>query len=503
MAARPRAAAASTLDVDRSTSQLDGADREVLALLVAWAPAEASRVGEVALFEPDDGARILGRGDSSGAGERVWFQRQRPGVSERTGPLTSPGLSREQLRVRVENGSLRVERVGKCPVLLAGREVDTCTLRPGDALVLRGQMVLYCTRRPWSMAPLASARLEDAPVFGAPDRHGIVGESPVTWRLRDRLAWTAGAEEHTLLLGESGSGKELCARAIHALGARRKGPFVARNAATIPASLVDAELFGNVKGYPNPGMPERPGLVGAADGGTLFLDEIGELPSELQANLLRVLDEYGEYHSLGATQSRRASFRLVGATNRDPSALKHDLAARLVVRLTVPGLGERRDDIPFLVRHLLARAAEKSPAATARFTPPGAAGEGPRVKASLIEGALRHPYTTHVRELNGLLWSAMSASAGDAIEWSDPSPPEKAAAVSARSGDVPCPVRAPDDSAPPEPPAAPEPTESEIRASLAANKGNILHTARALGLTSRYVLYRLMKRYGIATTEEG
>ena len=131
--------------------------------MIAWAPAEASRIGEVALFEPEDGARILGRGDLAGAGERVWFQRQRPGVSERTGPLASPGLSREQLRVRAESGSLRVDRVGKCPVLLAGRPVDTCVLRPGDALVLRGQMVLYCTRRPWSMAPLTSARLEDAP----------------------------------------------------------------------------------------------------------------------------------------------------------------------------------------------------------------------------------------------------------------------------------------------------------------------------------------------------
>ena len=509
MAAHPRTAAASTLDVDRSTSPFSAADREVLALMIAWAPAEPSRVGEVALFEPEDGARILGRGDLSGAGERVWFQRQRPGVSERTGPLASPGLSREQLRVRAESGSLRVDRVGKCPVLLAGRPVDTCVLRPGDALVLRGQMVLYCTRRPWSMAPLTSARLEDAPVFGAPDKHGIVGESPATWHLRDRLAWTAGAEEHTLLLGGSGSGKELCARAIHALGARRKGPFVARNAATIPASLVDAELFGNVKGYPNPGMPERPGLVGAADGGTLFLDEIGELPSELQANLLRVLDEYGEYHSLGATHARRSSFRLVGATNRDPSALKHDLAARLVVRLTVPGLGERRDDIPFLVRHLLARAAERSPAATGRFTASGE--EGPRVKASVIEGALRHPYTTNIRELNGLLWSAMSASPGDAIEWSDPSMSEKAAAVSARGGDAVSArggdgvsaARTPEDSAPAEPPAAPEPTESEIRAALAANRGNILHTARALGLTSRFVLYRLMKRHGIVTKEEG
>ncbi len=95
-----------------------------------------------------------------------------------------------------------------------------------------------------------------------------------------------------------------------------------------------------MKGYPNPGMPERLGLIGTADGGTLFLDEIGSSRRACQANLLRVLDEGGEYHRLGTSAASRARFRLLGATNRDPASLKHDLAARLVLRLSVPGLDD-------------------------------------------------------------------------------------------------------------------------------------------------------------------
>ncbi|WP_437755845.1 sigma 54-interacting transcriptional regulator [Sorangium sp. So ce1389] len=483
----------STVDTGSSRGVLPGPrDHEAPALMIAWAAAEPERVGEVALFEPDEGARILGRGEPAGGagGARVVFHRQRPGVLERTAPLGSPGLSREQLRVRLEGRGLRIERVGKCAMELRSERVDRCVLEPGDALLLKGQLLLFCTRRPREIERLHSASLADAPAFGAPDVHGIVGESPAIWRLRDQLAWVAKADEHTLVLGGSGSGKELCARAVHALSARARGPFVARNAATIPQGLIDAELFGNVKGYPNPGMPERPGLIGAADGGTLFLDEIGELPQGLQANLLRVLDEGGEYHALGGSTARRSRFRLLGATNRDPAALKHDLAARLVLRLDVPGLDERRDDIPLLARHLLQRAAAKSPEATRRFlTSPGAG--APRVKASLVEHLLRTRYTTNMRELGALLWRAMSASTGDSIEWTSGSMTTPPTGLPP-SQDEPSPAAEAATTA-----EAREPSEAEIRARLEEHGGNIVRTAQALGLSSRYVLYRLMRKHGI------
>src|SRR5690606_5383103 len=104
---------------------------------------------------------------------------------------------------------------------------------------------------------------------------GIVGESPAAWALRDELAFVAARDLHVLLHGATGTGKELAARAIHGLGRSAGREMIARNAATLPAGIADAELFGNAKDYPNPGMRERPGLVGAADGSTLFLDELG------------------------------------------------------------------------------------------------------------------------------------------------------------------------------------------------------------------------------------
>lgn len=155
--------------------------------------------------------------------------------------------------------------------------------------------------------------------------------------------------------------------------------------------------------YPNPGMAERPGLIGSADGGTLFLDEIGELPQSLQANLLRVLDEGGEYHNLGGTTTKRANFRLLGATNRAPETLKHDLAARLVLRLAVPDIDERREDIPLFVRHLLQRALTKSPEAVARFFTPTNGSSEPNIRANLIDNLMKYSYTTNIRELDALL----------------------------------------------------------------------------------------------------
>src|SRR5690606_25111169 len=129
----------------------------------------------------------------------------------------------------------------------------------------------------------------------------------------------------------------------------------------------DAELFGNVKNYPNPGMPERAGLIGEADGSTLFLDEIGDLPNAHQVHLLRVLDDDGEYQRLGESKVRRSSFRLVAATNRPFESLKHDFLARFTHRVTVPGLPERRDDIPLILDSILRRIAKRNATIAARF----------------------------------------------------------------------------------------------------------------------------------------
>lgn len=474
-------------------ADLSSAEPQVLALMIAWLPAEPSRVGEVALFAAGEGARILGRGGSNDGGtERVAFYRQRPGSFERQPSLSSPGISREQLRIRVQGDKLHIEKIGKCALEVGGQKVEECLIEPGEFVLLKGQVLLYCTRRSRRMDVLRTASAKVAPTFGMPDVHGLVGESPAAWHLRDLLAWMAVADGHTLLLGGSGSGKELCARAVHTLSGRSKGPFVARNAATIPAGIIDAELFGNVKNYPNPGMAERPGLIGSADCGTLFLDEIGELPQSLQANLLRVLDEGGEYHNLGGTAAKKSNFRLLGATNRDPQSLKHDLAARLVLRVHVPGLDERREDIPLLVRHLLRRALEKSPEAVQRFFTQVNGESEPNLRASLIEFLMKRSYPTNIRELDGLLWHAMSSSSGSLIQWTgDTSAPAHSQSEPPRSSEDST------DNATDEPTR--EITEAEIRATLTEQNGNIVRTAKVLGLSSRYVLYRMMRKYGIAT----
>jgi DNA-binding NtrC family response regulator len=319
----------------------------------------------------------------------------------------------------------------------------------------------------------------------------MLGESPASWTLRDQIAFAAKSTSHVLICGDSGTGKELAARAIHRLSARASRPVVARNAATFPSGLIDAELFGNAKNYPNPGMPERPGLVGQASGGSLFLDEIGELPHDLQAHLLRVLDEHGEYQRLGEATTRQSDLRHIGATNRDASSLKHDLLARLAVRIEMPSLDARREDIPLLVRLLLLEAAKKSPEIGGRFVGLVAGRPEARVDPLLLDSLIRRSYSTNVRELDSLLLRAMGASPSDVVVLTDEASATRAEArVPRAGGDLS--LR-----------ASREPTAEEIRVRVRQESGNIRRAAAALGLPSRYVLYRLMRKYGIDVKNEG
>lgn len=159
---------------------------------------------------------------------------------------------------------------------------------------------------------------------------------------------------HVLVVGASGSGKEPVTRAIHRRSAFENKELILRNASAMPEGIADVELFGSAKNYPLAGMPERPGLIGAANRTTLYLDDFGEMPTQVQAHLLRVFDE-GEYQRLGETKIHDVRFRLIAATNCPLSSLKHDVGARLQSKVNLPDLNQRRADIPLLIRYLLPR----------------------------------------------------------------------------------------------------------------------------------------------------
>ncbi|MGE0813920.1 MAG: sigma 54-interacting transcriptional regulator [Vicinamibacterales bacterium] len=207
------------------------------------------------------------------------------------------------------------------------------------------------------VAPLV-ASMEGAPVEApAEPPFGIVGVSDAIARLRARIPRAAAALVPVLVEGESGVGKELVARALHAASPRRHGPFVAVNCAALADELVDAELFGHARGAFTGAALDRRGLVEEAHTGTLFLDEVADLTPRAQAKLLRVLQE-GEVRRLGETAARRVDVRIVSATNRPlreevaAGRFRLDLRFRLdVVRLVVPPLRERRDDIAVLADH--------------------------------------------------------------------------------------------------------------------------------------------------------
>jgi DNA-binding NtrC family response regulator len=432
----------------------------------------STRLGELLALPHVEVDVAFGRG-AAGADdtfERITLRRERPGSRENAAPLRNPFLSRTQLKLRASADGVHVENVGKRTIAIDGDVASEGTVRVGGTLLIKGMILFQCVRRPAMHALTVPLPMHP---FGEADAVGIVGESPAVWMLREQVAFAAARAPHVLLLGQSGTGKELVAQALHRLSPRGKRAMVARNAATFPSGLIDAELFGNVAGYPNPGMPERPGVVGEADGSTLFLDEIGELSSELQAHLLRFLDERGEYQRLGDARRRSADVRVVAATNRPASELKHDLAARLQIRIDVPSLDDRPEDVPLLARHLLRKIAARDGAIADRFF----AGGEPRVSASLVRALLSHRHATNVRGLEALLWCALSTSRGGDVDATD----EVLAMVDEATERTATTTRR-------------EVTTEEIAAAMEKHRGVHEKVWRELGLPNRHVLQRLLKK---------
>src|SRR6202044_3628460 len=194
---------------------------------------------------------------------------------------------------------------------------------------------------------------------------GIIGKSSVLRRLLQMVETVAGGDSTVLLLGETGTGKELIARAIHGLSPREARPFVKLNCAAIPTGLLESELFGHERGSFTGAIAQKIGRLEVAHQGSLFLDEIGDIPLELQPKLLRVLQER-EFERLGSTRTQKVDVRIVAATHRDLEGMivekqfRSDLYYRLnVFPIRVPPLRERPEDIPLLVQHFVQQAARR------------------------------------------------------------------------------------------------------------------------------------------------
>jgi formate hydrogenlyase transcriptional activator len=238
----------------------------------------------------------------------------------------------------------------------------------------------------------------------------IVGQSRVLKAVLKQVETVAPTDSTVLIYGETGTGKELLARAIHDLSSRRQGTFVKLNCAAIPTGLLESEMFGHEKGAFTGAIAQRIGRFELAHRGSMFLDEVGEIPLELQTKLLRVLQER-EFERLGSSRTIRTDARLVAATNRDLAALveerqfRADLYYRInVFPITVPPLRDRRDDIPLLVRYFVQQYARRM---NRRIT---------NIPADAMQALTRYHWPGNIRELQNFIERAVIVSPGPTLQ---------------------------------------------------------------------------------------
>jgi len=238
----------------------------------------------------------------------------------------------------------------------------------------------------------------------------IVGTSAALKAVLKQVEVVAPTESTVLILGETGTGKELIARAIHTASSRSGRPFVKLNCAAIPTGLIESELFGHEKGAFTGAIAQRIGRFELADGGTIFLDEVGDIPLELQTKLLRVLQER-EFERLGSTRTLRTDARLIAATNRElrkmveQQKFREDLFYRLnVFPISVPALRERSEDIPLLVNHFAQRFARRMNRTIET------------IPAETMAALTRYPWPGNIRELQNLIERAVILSHGPVLQ---------------------------------------------------------------------------------------
>jgi DNA-binding NtrC family response regulator len=314
----------------------------------------------------------------------------------------------------------------------------------------------------------------------APD--GLVGRSGGMLAVYKQIALACGSDAPVLVTGETGTGKELVARAIHRNGPRAGRPFVPVNCGALPEGLLESELFGHVRGSFTGAVADKRGLFDEARGGTLFLDEIGEMSPALQVRLLRAL-ESGEVRPVGSTRASSVDVRVIAATHRDleratrEGRFREDLFYRLhVFVIKVPALRERREDVPLLAAHFLAGFAARGRGASA-LTP------------AALAALAAHDWPGNVRELENTLERLVAEARGATLDVGDLPP-----AFRSRPASLEQPLFA----------GLPKLEELEsryLRHVLAEVKGNRSRAAEVLGIDRR-TLYRMAERFGIELAEE-
>lgn len=325
--------------------------------------------------------------------------------------------------------------------------------------------------------------LAPAPVLPARDvPPALVGRSRLMLAVYKQIALSAPSNASVLIMGETGTGKELAARAIHRHSARSAAPFVAVNCGALNEGVLESELFGHVRGAFTGAVSDKKGLFEQAHGGTLFLDEIGEMPVALQVKLLRALQE-GEIRPVGGTRQVSVDVRVISATHRDldktaeAGGFRSDLLYRLkVVEIRLPALRERPDDVPLLVESFLGRL-PRADGARAILTP--------RAMAKLAA----YPWPGNVRELEHLIERLVLTSPGRTIDAED-----LPADLQPQPTDFP--QRAFDDL-----PTLDELEKRYLQHVVTVLKGNKKRAAEVLGIDRR-TLYRMAERFGLTWGDE-
>jgi two-component system response regulator HydG len=364
------------------------------------------------------------------------------------------------------------------------KPVDVPALILSVARALEHVTAARASQAPPSRAPSVArlaARRELAGSDSEPMLAKLLGRSASICELRQRIADLSGSVASVIIQGETGTGKELVAQAIHATSPFRNGPFVALNCAAMPPGLLESELFGHVRGAFTDAKVARTGLLVQANGGTLLLDEIGELPLAMQPKLLRALQER-TVRPVGAHQEIPFHCRIIAASNRDldvevlAKRFREDLYYRLdVVRLSAPPLRERGDDILLLAEHFLSTFSQRS-------------GRAMTLHPSAAEKLVSYRWPGNVRELENCLESAVALARGDELSVDDL--PEKVRlGGSAQLGLASDAVQA----------GVPSLAELERSHTLKAIEqlgGNMTRVAKLLGI-DRTTLYRRLRRYGV------